>query len=95
MFPSVLTCQVVGKTHTCAKYPGWFSAHCCVFALSAVRVYPAPVPSVMAAEQGYCREQRESQCLVKAGSPWKQECPCFVLLDAFTLPICPMPREGA
>lgn len=96
MFPSddpVLTCQVGGKTHTRAKYPGWFSAHRCVFALFAARGCPALVLSATAAEPS-CGEQRESRCLVKPGSPWKWGCPRFALLSALPLPICPMPGEG-
>ena len=96
MFPShdpVLTCPVGGKPHTPAKYPGWFSAHCCVFALFAARGCPAPVLSAMVAEPS-CREQRESRCLLKPRSPWKWGCPHFALLSAIPLPICPVPGGG-
>lgn len=71
MVPScVLTCQVSGKTHTHAKHAGWFSAHCCVFALFAAQ---APGLSVMATEPS-CGEQTESWYLLKSRSCWKWDC---------------------
>lgn len=89
MVPScVLTCQVGGKTHTLAKYAGWFSAHCCVFALFAGQ---APGLSVIAIEP-FCGEQTESRYLIKFRSCWKWDCP---LCPACCTPAFPSaPRLG-
>lgn len=76
MVPScVLTCQVGGRTHILAKYAGWFSAHCCVFALFAAQ---APGLSAMATEPS-CGKQTESWSLIKSRSCWKWDCPSALL----------------